>query len=220
MADGPARRQDHDPDRLAAWSAIGGLVATMMVVALSGRFALGQRASGDTTLGALGSAVAFAAPFVAALVSFFVRDRDVRRAVWAACGLVALILGGLTIFGGVGWLFGAAGVGLLSAWWKTRNPDGDLASVRGVVVTVWMLFWFVGALAGSWLRETPVCWDASDNGSGRSAKNMTTICSSDVTDNVEGTLALAGVAIGFSGVVFARGVSSGDGKRRFAPLDS
>jgi hypothetical protein len=83
-----------------------------------------------------------------------------------------------------------------------------------------MLFWFVGALAGSWLRETPVCWDASDNGSGRSAKNMTTICSSDVTDNVEGVLALAGVAIGFSGVVFARGVSSGDGKRRFAPLDS
>jgi hypothetical protein len=219
MADGFAPRQDHGPERLAAWSALGGLLTMLTVVALSVRFALGQRASGDTMLGALGSSVAIAAPFVAALASFLVREREVRRAIWAACGLLSLILGGLTIFSGVGWLIGAAGVGLLSAWWQTRDRAGDLASARGVIVTVWKLIWFGSALAALWLHETPVCWEVSANGTGRSAENVTTICSSDITDDVEGVLALAGVAIGFAGMAFIRGVSAGDGKRRFAPLN-
>jgi hypothetical protein len=205
MAGRPAPRQDHGPERLAAWSAIAGLLTMVVVIMLSERLSSGQRASGDTALGALGSSFALAAPFVVALASLFVRDVEVRRAVWVASGLLALFLGGLTIFSGVGWLFGAAGIGLLSAWWQTRDRSGSLASWRGVALTVWLIVWFGGALAASWLRETPLCWDASANGSGRSAENTTTMCSSDITDDVEGVLALAGVAVGFAGMAFTGG---------------
>lgn len=220
MADRPAPRQDHGPERLAAWSAIGGLLTMVVVIVLSERLSPGQRPSGDTTLGALGSSVALAAPFVAALASLFVQEVEARRAVWLAGGLLALILGGLTIFGGVGWLVGAAGVGLLSAWWQTRNRSGSLASWWGVALAVWLLVCFGGALAALWLRETPVCWDASATGSGRASESITTICSSDITDDVEGGLALAGVAIGFAGMAFNKRVAAGDGRQGFSPLKS
>ncbi len=78
MAGRPAPRQDLGPERQAAWSAIAGLLTMVVVIVLSERLSSGQRASGDTALGALGASVALAAPFLAALATLFVRDVEVR----------------------------------------------------------------------------------------------------------------------------------------------
>lgn len=205
----PAWQRGRRADRRVVWSAAGGLLTALLVVAITGRLTLDEQANSDTTLGALGLSAAFMAPFVASFASFLVRDVKIRRAVWLAGGVLALILGGLTIFSGVGWLFGAAGAGLLSAWWQSRGGVALLGPPRAVALIAWLILCLCGALGVLWLRQTPVCRDAIAHGPNQAMESITTTCNSDITDDAEGLLALGGIAIGFTGMaVIVRGGSA------------
>jgi hypothetical protein len=111
---------------------------------------------------------------------------------------LALVLGGLTIFNGVGFFIIAVAVGLLWAWWSSRGQASVWGPARGIAVSVWLLLSFGGALAGLWLRDTPACWDSDVNV--WVASDTANECSSDLIDDTEGGLALAGVVVGFAGL--------------------
>src|SRR5688500_14641545 len=202
MASAPRPRDEHAAGRIASSSAIGGFLAALALTALSGRLALNERAGGATVLGALGISVAILAPFVASLASFLTRGQELRRSVWLASGVLALCLGGITIFSGFGLVFGMVGVGLISAWWFTKSRAGLLGRARSIALTGWLLLWLGGALPVLWLRETPVCWNSTATGSGweTEASPPSSACMSDIVDNTEGPLALVCVVIGLAGM--------------------
>jgi len=213
MARPPQPRPEHGAERVVAWSAAGGLLTALALAALSGRLALDERDGSATTLGALGFSVAFAAPFVAALASFLARNEGLRRSVWLASGVLALCLGVLTVFGGVGLVFGVAGVGLVTAWWLARGQAGTSDQLlRSIALTGWLLVWLAGALGLLWLRETPACWSAAANGFGWVAGPSPTgnHCTSDIIDTTEGLLALVCATIGLAGMIpIVRGGNAG-----------
>ena len=198
----PTPHDDHGATRIAAWSALGGLLAGLAVPAISGRLALDEHAAGATALGALGFTIALLAPFVAAFASFLTPNPAVRRSVWLASGVLAWGLGVLTIFSGFWLVFAMVGVGLVSAWWRTRSGAGSWGPARSLVLTGWLLLWLGGALPMLWLRETPASWDPSANGSGWVARTSLSSAewASDIVDNTEGLLALGCVVIGLAGM--------------------
>lgn len=149
-------------------------------------------------LGAFGETVAFLTPFVAPLVATRLRSPELQRSIWLSCGVLALIIGGLTAFSGVGFFIIAAAVGLLATWWLSRDQAGVSGSVQAIAVSVWLLLSFGGALAGLRLRETPACWDNAGNG--WVAADTANECRSDIVDDTEGGLALASVVAGFGGL--------------------
>jgi hypothetical protein len=189
---------DPRAEQLATWSAVFGAVITLSLAAASGSLLLAQRTAGATSLGAVGQTVALTAPFVASLVATRLTSTDLQRAVWLSCGVLALVLGGLTVFSGVGFFIIAAAVGLLAAWWLSRDQAGVLGSVQAIAVSVWLMLSFGGAFAGQRLRETPACWDSGGNG--WVASDTANECRSDIVDDTEGGLALAGVVAGFGGL--------------------
>jgi hypothetical protein len=193
-----ASHSDPRAEQLATWSAVFGAVIILSLAAASGSLFRAQHAAGATSLGAFSKTVAFLAPFVAPLVATRLRSLELQRAVWLSCGVLALVLGGLTIFSGVGFLLIASAAGLLAAWWLSRGESGLWGSVRAIAVSAWLLLAFGGALAGLSLRETPACWESGGNGWG--ATVTIEECSSDVVDDTEGVLALAGVVAGFAGL--------------------
>ncbi len=200
MTDTLSSQQDRRPERIATWSAAGGLVVAVSIAAITGNLFLDQRAAGATTLGAVGLTVALAAPFLASLAARRVREVALRRAIWFASGVLALVLGGLTIFSGIGWFFAAAAVGLIAAWWLSRGDAGARGAARAIAVSAWLLLSLGGALAGLWLRETPMCWDAGAAAPGWVAAGTASACMSDIVDDRDGLLALTAVAVGFVGL--------------------
>jgi hypothetical protein len=211
MASTPVPRHDIEPGHIAAWSAVVGLLTVLLIGALSGRLLLDERAGGTTVFGALGFIVAFMAPFVATLASFLARTTELRRSIWLVSGALALVLGGLTIFSGVGLLLGAVGVGLISAWWLAKGQAGIFGSARSIALAGWLLLWLGGALAALWLHETPVCWNSGANSSGWVAARLPNDCWSDIIDDTEGVLALVGVAMGLAGMALIVRNGSADG---------
>lgn len=195
--------------RIAGWFALLGLSAALGVAALTGRIVLDERAGDATELGALGFTVTFAAPFVAALASLLVHDIEVRRAAWLAAGVLAVVLAVLTVFSGIGWLFGVAGAGLLLAWWVSKGRGGSFGSVWNVALAGWLIVWFGGALWALWSRETPVCWNGAAIGAGWVTAATPNECTSDIFDDMEGVLALGAVAIGLGGAALLRRANRG-----------
>jgi hypothetical protein len=203
MARVPEPRDERLAVGIAAWSAAGGLLVALALAAFSGRLVLDEREGAATALGALGFSVAFLAPFFVSSASFLMRNKELRRSVWLASGALALYLGWLTIFGGVGLVFAAAGAGLLSAWWLTKGRAGWLGPPPSIALVGWQLLWLGGALTVLWLRETPVCWDPTANGLGWVAETVpaSNECTSDIIDTTEGLLALVCVVVGLAGMV-------------------
>lgn len=210
MASTAILRPDPGAERLAAWSAGIGFLGSLVVAAVSGRLLLDERAGGASILGALGFSVAWTAPFIASLASFLSHDPQLRRTVWLATGVLAMALGGLTLFSGVWLLFGPAGGGLIAAWWMSRGRVGWLRPAQNVLVTTWLLVLLGGALAVLWLQETPACWQATATGGSWVAASSTE-CASDIINDLEGLLALIGVAVGLAGLA----VMGRDGGNRF-----
>jgi hypothetical protein len=157
---------NHGAGRIAAWAALLGLAAALLVAAISGRLALGEHTDGATIIGNVGSIVNFVAPFVAVLAAFLSDSSAFRRSVWLASGLLALALAVLTVFSGVWLLFAPAGIGLLVAWWQSKEHSGVLGPLNGLALTAWLLIWLGGALAVLHVRETPGCWSAIDSNAG------------------------------------------------------
>lgn len=205
---------------IAAWSAITGLLTSFMLVALSGVLFLNERESTATTLGALGFLVSFVAPFAVPLASLLAHRPETRRSAWLAAGVLALYLAALTIFSGVGLLYGMAGVGFTSALWLATGSARVRGSARSLVLAGWLLIWLGSGLLLLRLHATPACWITSQAGSGwrLQASHPTVECVSDITDDKEGLLALSSVVIGIVGAVpIARG---GRGNNHGTGLDS
>ena len=194
------RAHDRGGEAIAVWSAVVGLATAILVAAVTGRFLLDQHASAATTIGNLGFLLAILAPFATALISSILPVAAVRRSIWLAAGVLALVLGGLTIASGVGWLFGLAGGGFVWAWWQSRDTAGLFGSPRSIAVTGWLVLWFGGALWATSLRETPACWNDSGADAGWVATRSSGDCVSDIIDDREGLLALASVMIGLVGL--------------------
>lgn len=198
--------------RIAAGSAGLGLVAAVTIAAVSSRLGLNERATGATVLGAIGFIIAFAAPFVAALLAFRFRELETRRAVWLASGILSLALAVLTLFGGLWLLFGPVGVGLVVAWRLARGTEGASSSGRPRLLTAWLILWLAAAI---WFvlffRVTPACWQDA----GWVAGSTGAECRTDIMDTGEGLLALAGVVIGLAGL-FVLG-QRGDASRQAGP---
>jgi hypothetical protein len=205
MVGASASSPDPAVGKIAAWSAVVGFLTALMIAAISGRLTLGER-EGASVLGDLGAMAAFMAPFVAVLASFLTRDLEVRRAVWLAGGVLALILARLSIFSGLWILLGPVGVGLISAWWLTRGHAGLLGPARSIALASWLILCLGGALGALHLRETPGCWSATEYGPDSEAVSTREVCWSDRIDDTEGLFALGGSAIGLAGMAFlARG---------------
>jgi hypothetical protein len=207
MSDPSSMSRGAGAGSLAAWSAIGGLVVAMGLGLISGRLSVDQQLAGTTALGAIGFSITFAAPFVAAIASFAISSVALRRAIWLATGLVSFVLSALTLFSGIGVLFAAAGVGLVSAWWMTRTPSHLVPSARALMLSGWLILWLSAATAALWVQATPMCWNADANGMGRWEPSSTmSSCWSDIIDDTEGGLAVLGVALAAGGaVVIVRG---------------
>lgn len=193
------RGHDREGEAIALWSAVIGLATAILVAAVTGRFLLGQHASAATIMGDLGFLLAIFAPFATALVSSVV-PVAARRSIWLAAGVLALVLGGLTFASGVGWLFAVADGGFVWAWWRTRDTAGLFGAPRSIAVTGWLVLWFGGALWATSLRTTPACWNDSGSNPGWVAARSSDDCVSDIIDDREGLLALAGVTISLVGL--------------------
>lgn len=184
---------------IATWSAAGGAVAVLLLSAISGRLRFDQQSGAATLLGSLGFTVAMLAPFVLALGARMRRAPLVRRAAWLASGTLAIMLGIMTLFNGLGWWFGVTAIGLLAAWRISRPHAQNRGSARPLIVAAWLILWLGSALWALDLRGTPACWNESGAGSGWLPVATTGSCTSDIVDDSEGLLALACVAVGFAG---------------------
>ncbi|MFN8593657.1 MAG: hypothetical protein U0031_19520 [Thermomicrobiales bacterium] len=201
MGESKAQHNESSAQRIATWSAALGMVAAMLIAAVSGRLLLDQRMSAATVLGSLGFTAAMVAPFVPALVSHRIRTPDVRRAVWMASGTLAIVLGVLALWNGIGWIFGVAAVGLLVAWRSSRTRAREPHAARPTLLAAWLIFWLAAALWVLDLRQTPACWNERAAGSGWLLGSAAGSCASDIIDDSEGMLAMACVAVGLAAAV-------------------
>jgi hypothetical protein len=187
---------------LARWAAVAGLVSALLTEFLNRTLMLDEEASEATTLGALAFVVVITAPFLFALSASFLPATEQRRAVWLASALLALVIGGLSIFS-VGVLFLIVAGALAWAWWATRSPGGWIRDRLSFMLTLWIVLSLGSSLRLLWWRETPACWVAGPGGVRWSTVNPTggETCVSDIIDSTEGALALTAVALGVVGIV-------------------
>ncbi|MFL5759860.1 MAG: hypothetical protein ACJ789_08975 [Thermomicrobiales bacterium] len=150
-----------------------------------------------TTLGALGFAAAIVAPLLLLIGSFRLRDDAQRRAVWLGCGLFAIILAAITMFS-VGSVFLVLAGILGWAWWTTRRTSPSFRTWTSSLLSGWIVGASTIALWMLFLRDTPMCWNASGWSPTASATHVD--CTSDIVDSLEGALALGVLALGFAGV--------------------
>jgi hypothetical protein len=186
---------------------VGGLASALLTALLNRTLLLDQEESEATTLGAIGFVVVLAAPFVLVLLASFLPDAEQQRSVWLASAMLALIIGGLSIFS-VGVLFLIVAGALSWAWWSGRSPDGWIRDRMAIVATLWIVLAFGGALRLLWWRETPDCWLTGADGERWLAGQPATaaICVSDIIDATEEALVLTAVALGIVGALVIRWV--------------
>lgn len=201
MAEVSNLSSDRRADSLAMWSAIFGLFFVLVVASSSKLLLSDEGASGAPLLGSLGFTVSLLAPFMAALAALRLKDSRMRSAVWLASGLPALGIGGLSL-SSIGLFLMAVGIGLMAAWWLSRESATPLGSPRATLVSLWLLFWFGTGLAALWLRETPLCWSEYSDVAGWMATTTIKLYGSDVVDDAEGLLALVSVAVGGLGAIY------------------
>lgn len=193
---------DNSSTRVALVAAVGGLASALLTAFLKRTLALDEEASEATTLGALAFVVGITAPFLFALIAPFLPAPEQRRAVWLASALLALVIGGLSIFS-VGVLFLIVAGALGWAWWSARDAERLIRDRIAIIATLWIVLALGGALRLLWWRETPACWATGPGGVRWSTVNPTggETCVSDIIDSTEGALALTAVALGVVGIV-------------------
>ncbi|MFT4040561.1 MAG: hypothetical protein QM692_20440 [Thermomicrobiales bacterium] len=197
-----------DASVLALGSCLLGLVTLLAALFSTGALQLDEYAAGATRLGAIALVLALTAPFLAGLAALHPSLRPFRRPIWLASGLVALTIAIATLASGIGFLVGAAALGLLASWWQSRSPSSVSMSRSEIVLALWLSLCFFGALCALYLGKAAMCWDAHG---GWSFAETNLECRSGVVTNSAGILALAlvGASIGGIACISSYGTASG-----------
>jgi len=192
-----------DRQRAAIGAAVGGLCVTLLIAAVNGAITLDEQESSATTLGALAFMVALAAPFLIVVLASILFETQLQRPIWLAGALLTLVLGGITIFSGIGVLFICVGGALLWDWWGARLGTAAGWQLKPALLSLLIVASLGSSLVFLWFRETPMCWGTSEGDSGWIASSSTgsgsELCASDIIDNTEAALSLTSIAVGLVG---------------------
>lgn len=189
-----------------------GLVVALLLSSLRGAPFGKPPASAATTLGGVAFTLVFMSPFVLALAALPLRRVEQQRAIWFACGVLALALAAVTVFG-IGVALLPAALLLFGAAWPGPRVRGLPSRWLPYMLAAWIITSFgVGQYALS-SRSTPACWARDQTGGnwqraapgdagalvGDASRNP---CVSDIIDSREGTLGIAFIILGATGVTF------------------
>jgi len=184
-----------------------GIVFVLIISLFNGSLFLDEERSSATRLGAISFPIVFLAPFVVLAASCRLQDAGQRRAIWFGCLLSTLVLAILAIFS-VGLLFLLIALAIFWAWLVTAQ-DEPTTNWLSPLLALWIVVTFGSSLLFPLFRpDTPACWttDGWERTEGHATgiltiSSNTGTCSSDITDSVEGAVALGAIALGILGII-------------------
>jgi hypothetical protein len=189
-------------------ASIMGIIFVVIVSLFNGSLFLNEERSSATKLGAISFPIVFIAPFVVLAASCRLQNAGQRRAIWFGCLLSTLVLAILAIFS-VGLLFLLIALAIFWAWLVSAQDEPTTTNWLSPLLTLWIVVMFSCSLLFPLFRpDTPACWtgdrweSVGDSPGGIFTFSSTTgACSSDITDSVDGAVALGAVVLGILGIV-------------------
>ncbi|MBX3071962.1 MAG: hypothetical protein KF883_15765 [Thermomicrobiales bacterium] len=181
-------------------TAMFGLLLAVIVLFATGRFSRSLESAHAAAIGLLGFAAAVLAPFLIAIGAVWLLHPQAARSVVVGAALVIGLIGLATIFSGVGFLFILPAVLLIWQAGREKVWRAELRQPANATLALWTFVTLGASLAVLLLRDTPACW-SGDAWFLTPTASRSSSCVTDIVDNAEGSISLALVATGITGIV-------------------